>query len=506
MATRKITRREFIVGAAVGTAGAVTFGSGLARAAMMGGGGMMGSGSGTINPPPGGTLKEPPVLDGRAGVISLEACQAPVSINGTTAQLLTYNGIFPGPTITVARGDILRINFKNSLPMNGGTNILGHPRYHTNIHTHGLHVSPQGYADNVMRMFMPGESDYYEYNLTKQPGGTFNFYHPHVHGAVSEQYWGGMVGALIVADETNVLAGITTHTLILKDITISGGVPEPYTSTMEFMHGKEGNTVMVNGQVNPVLSVRPGEVRRLRLLNASNARFYNLSLEGHALQVIGTEGGLLDRPYPLSRILLSPGERLDILVKASATAGTYRLLSLPYARQGMMSSPTITLLTMKCEGAPVKDTIPSVINPGASRVVMNTAMLKKQSLTLSMGQGRGYINGISFQSMTSAAMIHSEVGTYEVWEIVNNSGMDHPFHQHVNPCQVLSITGGDAGYASFLTTAPAWKDVVIIPKWGKVTMLVPVMDYVGDTMFHCHIIEHEDIGMMGVWMIMPPKM
>lgn len=505
MATRKITRREFMVGAAIGTAGAVTFGSGLARAAMMGGmggGGMGGAGTTVINPPPGGPLAEPPVVDGSMGVVSLEARQAPVSINGSPAQLLTYNGIFPGPTITVKRGDILRVNFKNSLPMNGGTNILGHPRYHTNIHTHGLHVSPMGKADNVMRMFMPGEADYYEYDLSKQPGGTFNFYHPHVHGAVSEQYWGGMVGALIVADETTALAGIKSHTLILKDITISGGVPEPYTSTMEFMHGKEGDTVMVNGQVNPLLSIRPGEVRRLRFLNASNARFYNLSLEGHMLQVIGTEGGLLNRPYPLSKILLSPGERLDILVKASSTTGTYRLLSLPYARQGMMSSPTITLLTMKCEGTVSKDSIPSVINPNASRVAMNTATLKKQSLALSMGQGRGYINGISFLDMQNSAMIHSALGTWEVWEITNNSGMDHPFHQHVNPCQVLSITGGDAGYASFLTTAPAWKDVVIVPKWGKVTMLVPVMDYDGMTMFHCHIIEHEDIGMMGVWMIM----
>ena len=91
--------------------------------------------------------------------------------------------------------------------------------------------------------------------------------------------------------------------MILKDIALSGADPEPYASTMDFMHGKEGNTVMVNGQVNPVLSIRPGQVQRWRVLNASNARFYMLSLEGHTLSVVGTEGGLLDRPYPQSQIL-----------------------------------------------------------------------------------------------------------------------------------------------------------------------------------------------------------
>jgi len=84
--------------------------------------------------------------------------------------------------------------------------------------------------------------------------------------------------------------------------------------------------------------------------------------------------------------------------------------------------------------------------------------------------------------------------------------MDHPFHQHVNSCQVLSISGGDSGYASLYTNIPAWKDVVIVPKMGSVTMLVPVMDYTGMTMFHCHIVEHEDIGMMGVWDIMEMPM
>lgn len=88
------------------------------------------------------------------------------------------------------------------------------------------------------------------------------------------------------------------------------------------------------------------------------------------------------------------------------------------------------------------------------------------------------------------------------WEISVQGGMDHPFHQHVNHAMVLSVNGGDPGYASLYTNAPAWKDTVLVPKWGTITILVPVMDYTGMTMFHCHIVEHEDIGMMGMWHLM----
>jgi len=203
-------------------------------------------------------------------------------------------------------------------------------------------------------------------------------------------------------------------------------------------------------------------------------------------------------------LLLSPGERADIIIKANQSTKNYRLLSLPYSRGGGSMAQQITLMTVSYKGSRINDAIPSIINPSAVRI--NPAITKTEQLSLSMGQGKGYINGISFEMLSDgtmkAAEIHSMLGTYEIWEIINQSGMDHPFHQHVNPCQVLSVSGGDSGYASFYTIAPAWKDVVVIPKWGRAKILVPVMDYDGMAMFHCHIVEHEDIGMMGLWHIM----
>ncbi len=476
-----------------------------------GGGGCGGGcgGGGVVDPPPGAPFKDPVELTNTSatpGVFegTIEAKLAPVNINGVTATMYTYNGLYPGPMIKVNHGDTLKLHFKNSLPLTSETNILGFVKNHTNLHTHGLHVSPMEPADAAHLDIGPGETYDYEYDLSNQPGGALNFLHCHVHGLVAEQYWGGLLSTILVADETPALAGYEAHTLVLKDVSLSGNQPEPYTSTMDYMRGKEGNIIMVNGQVNPVLPIKPGQVQRWHILNGSNARFYKLSLQNHNFYLVGTDGGLLDKPYPVSSILLAPGERIDVLVKASLTKGNFKLLSLPYARMGNMSSSQITLLTMADQGTRTNGVLPVSVNPLAKRLNIDTSALTRRTLVLSMGMGRGYINGQDFD--VSPYTVMSDLGQYEVWEIINNSNMDHPFHQHVNAAQVLSITGGDSNYASLYTTIPAWKDVVNIPKGGKATILVPVMDYPGMAMFHCHIVEHEDIGMMGMWHIMDPAM
>jgi len=474
------------------------------------GGCMMGCTTTTIIDPPRGAAFTDPVtmtnISTTPGIVevNLEAKVASINVNGVTANLLTYNGAYPAPTIKVKKGDLLRVHFKNSLPYSG-VNIMGEGRDLTNLHTHGLHVSPEGYSDNAMLSFMSGDVFDYEYDLSLHPGGNLNFYHPHRHGNTAEQLWGGMAGALEVADETTALAGYETHMMVLKDISLDGSAPAAHTMD-DFMNGKEGNVMMVNGKVNPVLNMKPGQVQRWKIVNASNARFYKLSLGSHTLQIIGTDGGLLDKPYPQSSILLSPGERVDVMVKASTTKGYYKLLSNPYDRgMGMMSgsgsSQTVTLLTVNVTGTAVVNSIPATIDSNAVRLAVPAGTPTRQ-ITLSMSMMgstmEGYINGIAF-SATNAYTAHSTLNSYEIWEVINNSMMDHPFHQHVNPAQVLSISGGDANYKNLYTTSPAWKDTVIVPKGGSIKLLVPIKDFTGTTMFHCHILEHEDIGMMGLW-------
>lgn len=485
----------------------------------MGGGGM--GGGGVVDPPVGSALQDP-ILAANASTtpgivdVRIEARIAPAVVNGAPASLLTYDGSFIAPTIRANPGDVVTLRFRNSLPYTTETNLLGHVKNVTNVHVHGWHVSPgmdmeTGLPADAVHIPVPagGGELVYRYDLRNQRPGSIGLYHPHVHGTVAEQMWGGLVGALDVSDgPITALAGIPTRLLVLKDITLSNGEPAPYTMLGEYMHGKEGDVVMVNAQVNPYLPLRPGEIVRLRILNTSNARFYRLSLQGHSLHLVGTDGGLLDKPYPLSEILVSPGERIDVLVKASATSGDYKLLSLPYARMGGMASSQITLMTLRVKGSRTSQSLPAAVNPSAARL-SDDPSLPRPRFVLSMGQGKGYVNGVSFEIRPDGTIVadehHSMVGTDEVWEIVNESGMDHPWHQHVNDAQVLAVSGGDstyAPYAQLYTRAPAFKDTIVVPKWGSVTLRIPVRDYTGMTMYHCHILEHEDIGMMGMWHIM----
>jgi FtsP/CotA-like multicopper oxidase with cupredoxin domain len=167
---------------------------------------------------------------------------------------------------------------------------------------------------------------------------------------------------------------------------------------------------------------------------------------------------------------------------------------------GMMSSAQITLLTMSCQGTKVTNALPTVVDATVKRLPVSPTTPAVRSFTLSMSMGRGYINGQDFDVKPDEWM--STLGTYEVWDVINASNMDHPWHQHVNAAQVLSITGGDSAYRTLYTTTPARKDVIIVPKGGRIKLLVPVWDWPGMTMYHCHILEHEDIGMMGMWHIM----
>lgn len=509
----RCSRRDFLrlipVVAAGAVAGAASASNALAQ--MMPGGGSRPT---NIDPPPGDAFQDPTslLLDRSTpgiAVGSLAIAATTTAIAGRQARLLTYNGVFPGPTIGVKKGEKLRLHVTNDLPAGGGVNPLGFARGVTNIHTHGWHVSPLDPMDNSSRHIEPGQSWTYEFDLRRIKLGSLGWYHPHAHGLVAEQLWSGLAGALRVNDPNKSLAGYETHLMLLKDIELEGGAPDPYDSPSDFMMGKEGNTVMVNGTVNPVLPIRPGQVQRWRIVNASTARFYKLSLGGHSLHVVGVDGGLLDKPYAQSTLLLAPGERVDLLVKASNSHGTYKLLSLPYTRIGMMmgsgalNAQQVTLLTLEVTGAPVDDVLPEYVRLRVRRLTPDLSTLPRRTFTLRMQMGRGTINGYDFDSRpyTITSQLPEYGPAYEVWTIQNPSGMDHPWHQHVNSAQILSIQGGDAAYRAFHTSVPGWKDTVIAPRGGSVTQLVRLQNWRGPTMFHCHIVEHEDIGMMGEWMI-----
>ena len=458
----------------------------------------------SVDPPQGQPFQDPAVAedlnnDPTIAEYNIEAKIALVNINGVEANLMTYNGYYPGPTIYFNKGDTLKIHFKNSLPATQEKNILGFMEGITNVHTHGFHVSPIAPSDDPTLTIAPGQTYDYQYNTSLHPAGSFNFYHNHIHGLTAEQFWSGLAGSLICKDDTNALADYETHILFIKDISLAGTQPAAY-SIMDYVIGKEGNIVMVNGMVNPVLSIRPGQVQRWHIINACNARFIRLSLQQHDMQLIGTDGGLLDKPYAIPEILLTPSERIDVLIKGSETQGNFKLLALPYNR-GCGSPPqTVTLMTLSYQGEPMNQQLPTTVNPNAARLNINLSNTPVRHLYLSMMMGRGFINGQDFD--TKPFTITSMVGTYEIWEISSQCMMDHVFHMHINHFQILSVIGGYPGYNVY-TQMPAWKDSVYVPRGGTARILVQISDFTGMTMFHCHIVEHEDIGMMGMWDIQP---
>ena len=503
----KISRRRFLTYLSLSVA------AGFIQACGGGGGGLgisesvlnttmmrrRGGSSNTVSPPPGELFRDPPLAtltrNGNTVETTIIPGKGQTTINGQTVTMMLYNGSYPAPTIRVKSGDVLRVYFRNDLPPNDiitGTNILGKDMSITNLHTHGWHVSPSGNADNIFLKFLPGDAITFEYDLSKQWGGMMGFYHPHYHGTVGEQFWRGLAGgALIVEDDAPDLQNYEEHIMILTDISISNGLPTQWTR-MDYMR-IFGDIVMVNGQVNPVLNIQPGQVQRWRILNASVNRYYRISLQNHSMYLVGVDDNLLDKPVPITDILLTPGERVDILVKADQAPGVYSLVDL---------NSGITLLTLEYNGAQANDQIPTSINSeiaqwAASLRQMNIFNLRRVRMTLNFIRGRGAINRQVFDE--NPYILESPVGTYEIWTIVNQTGMDHPFHQHTDGAVILDIRGGDPGYAQLYTSINGLKDTINVPAMGSVTMLVPVLDYTGDTVFHCHILGHEDIGMMGIW-------
>ena len=427
--------------------------------------------------------------------VDLEAQQNWIDVGGRSAFLYGFNGQIPGPIVAARPGDHVRIRFRNSLP---------EP---TNLHYHGLHVTPAGNADNSFLEVGAGESLTYEFDLpTIHPGGTF-WYHPHMHGSVARQVSRGLAGVFVVRaelDQIPEIADAPESILVLQDFDLTNrGFPvEP--GIMERMTGREGDLVTVNGQVNPPISIQRDGWIRLRILNASSSRFYRLQLEDHPLYLIATDGGALPAPEARDEILLAPGERIEVMVLGARPEGSYRLLSLPYNRgamgmgtgMGMMgaaSSRALVLATVGYEGQAERTwSLPRQlvrIDPLPPPSVRRVFQLGPGMGMGMMGGGGAMtftINGRTFNPNRIDTRVALE--SVEEWEFVNPMMMDHPMHIHTNPFQVIGSDG---------LPIRAWKDVVLVRANSRVRVRTAFRDFAGMVMYHCHILDHEDLGMMG---------
>jgi bilirubin oxidase len=412
-------------------------------------------------------------------------------LSGTTTEFWSYNNDVPGPLIDVFEGDTVRIRLDNRLSQE------------TTVHWHGLPVPP-AQDGNPMDPIAPGASRTYEFTLPVGSAGTY-WYHPHPHEMTAEQVFRGMAGLLIVRSRTDPIpTAIEEKLLVISDLRLAADGTIPPNTPMDWQTGREGNYVLVNGQYQPVLTIKPGQSQRWRVLNATNARYLRLALTGHTLTLIGTDGGLLGSPVPgLDEILLAPAERVEVIVTANlSSAASAVLRSLPYDRGGMgmmgSASTTIPLLTLNyTSAATAAIALPGALNSIADLGVPTTT----KRLVFSSGMGMGgmgggmmsfLIDGKSFDP--SRVDLTSRVTEIEQWTIENRSSMDHPFHLHGTQFQVVSRTRGGVTVAEpFL----AWRDTVNVAALETVVFKV-VQRQLGRRMYHCHILEHESQGMMGV--------
>jgi FtsP/CotA-like multicopper oxidase with cupredoxin domain len=476
---------------------------------------------------------------------------ARTSIAGCPVRLRSYNGGLVGPTLRVSPGDVLAPFLDNRLPLESPAEVHGqflqedtagflemrpYSFNTTNLHTHGLHVSPSGNSDNVLLAIAPQTSLQYDIRLPANHTRGSYWYHAHAHGSTAIQAGSGVAGALIVEDDpaaipaalraANEREKVFVIQAILYDTTgeintLAAFFPDPPTDSLcrvgspNCTWQNSRRHITVNGQIVPVITMRPGEVQRWRLIDATFRETLALRLEGHPLHEIATDGiytGRIDTWSPQQELLLFPGYRSDVLVQASMTPGTYRLLddsaSTATALRGVAEDQNVIALLV-VEGDPVDMRLPTAAEmaaldpfPGVDLAATADGV---QEAVFKLGSGlqptesRNYfqVNNYAFHD---ARVRYVELGRTEMWSLTTKGDpvgvpgggippLPHVFHIHINPFQV-SRTGPDGAPQT------VWKDTQVVFGGQTVNVYTKYEDFTGKFVMHCHIRDHEDLGMM----------
>ncbi|WP_133647664.1 multicopper oxidase family protein [Paraburkholderia flava] len=414
----------------------------------------------------------------------------------------TSQGPIVGPLIDVREGDTVEIHFINR---------LAQP---STIHWHGLPVPPDQ-DGNPSDPVAPGATHVYRFTLPPGSAGTY-WYHPHPHMMSAEQVFRGLAGPIVVRAANDPLAGWPERHLFFSDLKLSADGTIPPNDMMDWMNGREGQFVLVNGARRPRIVVANDE--RWRVWNGCNARYLRLSL-GVPFAQVGTDGGLLERSRDgLTDLLLAPGERAELIVRAGTkpqqvvlTADVYDRRKMAMSHGSLPADPAHALADI--EFAPSAGADAAAATPRALPAILRTieplgtsvakksvvfsekmdmaAMHKPGASVHGMPAGMSFmINGATFDP--SRVTLTSRRDDVEIWSIENRTDMDHPFHLHGTQFQVVErVRGGVA------TSEPyrAWRDTVNVEP-DEIVRIATVQRMAGERMFHCHILEHEDLGMM----------
>ncbi|MBT5264623.1 MAG: multicopper oxidase family protein [Rhodospirillaceae bacterium] len=415
-----------------------------------------------------------------------------------------FNGKVPGPEIRIRQGDRARITVKNGLAEA------------TTVHWHGLRVpnAMDGVPDLTQRPIEPGETFVYEFDAPD--AGTF-WYHP--HQGSTEQVGRGLYGPLIV-EERDPIQVDRDVTWVLDDwrLTKSAEISEDFNHLGDMSHsGRIGNTVTINGRVPQSFGVRKGERVRLRLINAANARIFGLDFTDHDPVVIALDGQPVEPHTPDSgRVVLGPAMRADVILDMTGKAGSrvpvidrfyrgrgYLMIDFAYADTPLRDLPPEWSKTLPSNPLPE----PDIANAQRHEVIFNGGMMGGMvmgDMGGSMGSGDGtesmrsmmhagkiwFVNGVAATGHIMDPLLTLERGRSHVIAMTNATAWHHPIHLHGHSFRVISRNGRP-------TLRREWQDTVLMAPREKVEIAL-VADNPGDWMFHCHILEHQAAGMMGV--------
>ena len=426
--------------------------------------------------PPLATVADEDPSDGTLAV-RLEAAVATKTFAGTPpTNVWAYNGTVPGPLIDAAVGTELLVRFTNHLP---------EP---TTIHWHGVRLpAPMDGTEAVQSPVQPGGT--FEYRFVLQDRGLF-WFHPHVRSDV--QIERGLYGVIRVrgSDEP---AADHQGVLVLDDVRVmADGTFPTYLDDNSKMLGRQGNVLLVNGKTMPTIPWRAGSIERLQIVNVANGRFFNLGLAGYTWHVIGTDGGFVSKPYNTEYLLIAPGERYDVmLIPKGAPQSEVTLITTPYDRgHHTDADPPLPLAKFRItDEAPLTPrdmpTSFAPLPPLPDGPIDETVVLGEG---VQNGELGFTINGAMYPNVSPIAVAQ---GAIKRFEVVNDTEMDHPFHIHGVFFQNLATNGQPTAPDSIVA-----KDTIISPKMSTLK-LVAHFEEPGAWMYHCHIPEHAEGGMMG---------
>jgi suppressor of ftsI len=429
------------------------------------------------------TLVSPPEIVSSNGVLSttLTAGTAMVKIGNEDVLARVYNSFYVPPTLRVRPGDKIKLKLVNALDAP------------TNLHYHGLGVSPLGRSDNVFIHLGTSEVFDYEVDIPRNHNPGLYWYHAHQHGLTVSQVGGGMSGGLIIKgilDPFPELKGIKERVMLLKDSRIDG-------DRVSDDDDPAKSTRTLNGLINPTMRIRPGETQFWRIGNVGANAYYRLQLEGHTFYKIAQDGNRLNQIVELKEIVLPPSSRVEVLVRGGAP-GTYKFRSLAFnTGPAGDQNPEVPLATLIAEG-PAQQSVPLPAKLPHVDDLRKQPVAHRREIVFTESPGKFFINGKQFDMDRVDTTVN--LGDVEEWIIRNASDEMHTFHIHQVDFQVVEVNGQQVPFIGV-------QDNVNVPVRGVVKILVPFTDpvIVGKFVYHCHILSHEDKGMMAVIEVKPAR-